>query len=540
MTGFQSRVRDAINQAAPTYATVTVADRGLSHFIDPSMTGAARFMQKSGFPFPLLTPQMSAPLTAVAASGTLSFFISGQRLLSWLIPGMTVSFELLEEKVIDTVEDRGGGIVLVTLTAPLASSHDVGTGVQIRAFPVSADANTVAGDGGLGSPFVPLVSPFILVPGDLIVIGSAQYTLDRVDETAVDPSGYHFNIQVTNEDGLPVLDSTTPITVLARAAYRSEILSLPQTDNRSVIRGPVALDFVSGPMVADYVPDPESVLYIEEFSNANTPLSNPRQVAKNHVLVRQAINRDQMLFWNVVEGSVNWNGNFMELRAFDSGRAHLWTPCRPVLNPAPVSTVQRIVPLFAPYTVLLQDRIIGSSVVVVDAITKAVIPSTDYVVDETLGTLAFVFARAGSLIDVTFEPRLEWQVLATPSEDNLQMCFVVGRETKQVFNLGPAGLGNILTIEATGDEDIDQLHVTARRLDDSGGNFIIQLGDWQPRGSLTAAIRYTIATGADVDYDWASSGLLVKAMWPTIELLRARLDGDSLFARYLDNGRMLF
>ena len=32
----------------------------------------------------------------------------------------------------------------------------------------------------------------------------------------------------------------------------------------------------------------------------------------------------------------------------------------------------------------------------------------------------------------------------------------------------------------------------------------------------------------------------LKPLWPVLELLRARLDGDSLFARFLDNGRMLF
>jgi hypothetical protein len=54
MSGFQSRVRDVINKAAPTYAVASVADRGLSYFLDPSMTGDTRFMQKAGYPFLLL------------------------------------------------------------------------------------------------------------------------------------------------------------------------------------------------------------------------------------------------------------------------------------------------------------------------------------------------------------------------------------------------------------------------------------------------------------------------------------------------------
>jgi hypothetical protein len=68
---------------------------------------------------------------------------------------------------------------------------------------------------------------------------------------------------------------------------------------------------------------------------------------------------------------------------------------------------------------------------------------------------------------------------------------------------------------------------------------VVKFGEFVPRGSRVAALRYSISTSAYEDYNWASSGLLLKAMWPTLELLRARLDGSSILSRYLDNGRML-
>lgn len=540
MTGFQSRVRDVINQAAPVHATVAVADRGLSQFLDPSMTGVTRFMQKAGTPFPLLTPQMSALLTSVAAAGATSVVIAGARLLSWLRPGMLVSFELLEQAIVASVSETATpGELQVNLTAPLLSSHAVGTRMHIRGFTISVVNNTVAGDGGLGAPTVLFSSPFLLAVGDVLNINGARFTLSVANEVSVTPTARTVQVKVEEEGGLPALTPSDIVFVQARAAYRSEVLTVPQALAGSLIQGPIAVDWVSGPMVADYLPSPESEVFIEEFDNANNPIAEPRAVAKNDTLLRFPIMRDQMLFWRIVEGSVNWNATYMELHAFDSGRAHLWTPCRPPLDPAPLTTTTAVVPAFAPYAVLLLSHIVPNSVVVLDEVTKAVIPSTDYTVNEDTGTISFTAAHASEGVIITYRPRIEWQVFARPSVDNVELTITVGREPKQVFTLGAAGSSNILTVQVNSSDAIDQLHVTARKADDSGGAYKVEMGDWQQRGSTCAAIRYTLTTGADVDYDWASSGLLVKPLWPTLELLRARLDGESLFARFLNNGRML-
>ena len=113
------------------------------------MTGRTRFMQKAGFPFPLLTPQASAALTISAAAGTSTVVIEGVRLLDWLIPGMGVAFELLEDAVIDSVQPQENGTdVLVVLQSNLTSSHAAGTRFTIRSFPVASTTTTAAGDGG--------------------------------------------------------------------------------------------------------------------------------------------------------------------------------------------------------------------------------------------------------------------------------------------------------------------------------------------------------------------------------------------------------
>jgi hypothetical protein len=539
MSGFQSRVRDVINKAAPTYAVASVADRGLSYFLDPSMTGDTRFMQKAGYPFPLLTPQMFSTLAETATAGSNVAVVTGTRLSKWLIPGSIISFDFVEKVTVSSVSELSSGNLRITLQENILGDHVAGTGINIRGFVINPNEFSSAGAGGLGQPAVSMLSPFILVPGDVITVNGAKYTLSFAEEVSSDENGFIFLVKVTKDDGLPALTPSTDIVVTAAAAYRSQILSVPHTNDRLAIKGPVAIDWVSAPTVADYTPRPESTLFVEEFNAAFRSISAPRQMNKNDTLTKFSIERDQMLFWRMAEGGLNWNGTYTELKAFSSGRAHLWTPCRPPVDAVPFVTKEAVVTTFSPYAVLLLNNIRPDSVSIINGVTRAVIPSTEYSVNPTTGIISFNSSYASQKVVITYQPRLEWQLFVRPLADNIELTVTIGRESKQVFNLGAANTASNLTIQTFSSSDVDQIHVTARRADGTEGPFTVLLGDWTPRGTQTSAIRYTLITGATQDYNWASSGLLLKAMWPTIELLRARLDGDSLFSRYLDNGRML-
>lgn len=503
------------------------------------MTGEVRFMQKSGYPFPLLTPQMTATLAETATAGSNTARLQGTRLLPWLIPGTVVSFELVETVVVTSVSVLEDGNTLLLLQENIVGDHTADTTVHIRGFYANPNASTLDGEGGLGAPPVPILTPFILVPGDVFTVNGAKFTLSTAVEVSAGPSGYVYSVSTVERDGFPAMSSSTDILVTAQAAYRSSILNVPHLNDRSAVKGPMVVDWVSGPVVVDYTPTPESRLFIEEFDAGAKPITTQREIKKNDTLTRFPILRDQMLFWKTAEGGLNWNGTFTELRAFDSGRAHLWTPARPPIDAAPFVTKTATVPSFPPYAVLLSSNIRPDSATIIHAITRAQIPSTDYTVNSATGVVSFVAAYANQPVVVTYQPRLEWQLFARPSVDNVELTVTIGREPKQVFTLGAAGSANTLIIQTIGAADVDQIHVTARRQNDGAGPFIVELGDWTPRGSQTAAVRYVISTASDLDYQWASSGLMFKVMWPTIDLLRARLDGESLFARYLDNGRLV-
>jgi hypothetical protein len=195
--------------------------------------------------------------------------------------------------------------------------------------------------------------------------------------------------------------------------------------------------------------------------------------------------------------------------------------------------------LFSPYRVLLSGEVVPGSVVCYERATHRQIPGTDFVADPLTGNVDFVAGRAGLDIVVTYRPRLAWRLSVRPSEPGLELCVTVGRETKQVYALGAAGMLQTVAIEVLSETPVDQLNLTVRRANDVAGPFVLELGDWRTNVSTVGGIRYTITSGATQDYDWASSGMLVKPLWPCIELLRARLDGTSLLARYLDSGKML-
>lgn len=540
MSGFQSTLRDAINRAAPAFSQPVVSERGLAQLIDPNMTGDTRFMQKAGYPNALLTPQISALLAENASAGSTQVQIQGNRIETWLRPGVTLSFELGDQVVLESVSEAVDDVVTLTLSEPLAATHLSGTRVYIVAFVCSVTGAEPAGSGSLTGPFVEVETPFILAPGDTLKISGKSFTIQQALQTGTTVNDtLLFDIKTTDEDGFPALETSDDIDVMATPIYRSKILTIPQHQQDSLMKGPAVVDWVSSPIVADYRPDFESRVYIEEFDVANMQTVAPRLVGRNDTLNRIPIERDQFLFWDVVEGSTNWDGVHTHLLGNENGFMHIFSPCRPKLDPAPLSTVVRTVPGFAPYQILLSPGILPGSVSVENDADGSVIPETDYTVDNVAGTISFIAAYVGVAMRVTYRPQTQWQFQVIPSEDDLVFNVKIADEATQTFALGPANVPQTLTVVVTGSDEIDSIHIAGRRDDLSAGRFAIKMTDWQPRGSTTAALQYTLTTGSIRDFDWASSGLILKPMWPTLELLRAKLDSSTPLSHYLDNGRML-
>jgi hypothetical protein len=537
MSGFSTRAREAVASVTPGWADASISERGLSAFLDPSMTGRRRFCQPVGNPFGLLTPQLGTVLALAATAGSTEVLLSGTHLLPWLVPGSTIRIEGLEELRVLAIANTTGNTLLTTGTI-LQSSHSTGVDVRISSFPVLVADEILSGAAAPTREAVRVTSPFLLLPGDIITIPSfGEVTLSQVEEVATDT----YDVHVTSLSGFPDILQGTPLDVKALPAYLSDLLTLPSHHEGSFVRGPVAVDFVSGRMTTSSSPSSiETKLLIEEVDTANRVILPLRESRINSVLSRQAISADQILFWQCLEGTLDWNGTKTLLRGQGNGRCHVWTPVRPQMAAGAVVQRKTTVPTFAPYRLLLNNDILPT--VVVRLVSGAVVPTSQYTVNTTNGNVDFVSAMAGTPVIVDFAPRSTWLTTVTPSEDGLELTIVVGRAAKVVIPLGAAGVPQPVKIAAQDENNIDQIHIAVRRASGENGPFVCEVGDLIPATRSTAAVRYAVVTTADYDYDWACSGLLVKPLWPNIDLLRARLDGDTIggHLNYLDNGRFLF
>lgn len=534
MTGFSSRARDAITRSTNSWADVTIVERGLSVFLDPTMAGSRRFMQVLGFPHGTLTPQMSDVLATAATAGAFRFVAKTTSLKNWLVPDMKITLEQQEVLTVRSVTPLQDGSLAVDVTTSIQGAHVAGALITIDRFPATTYTDIIAGAGAPQREAVRFSSPFVIVPGDTIVVAGASFTIDRVSDAGTDL----YDIGVSSFNGIPDVIQGTVCYVEARPIYRSPILATPDNKPDALARGPYVVDAVASPMMADTFFDSTIKLFIEEYDTASKVIAPFREVQRNQTLVRHPVTTDQLLFWNNLEGTVDWNGSKTVLRAQNDGRFHLWTPCRPMLDAAAPVRGSYTVPLFAPYRVLLNSDIV-SEMEVRRVIDNQIIPATDYTVNTSTGDVDFDSSHAGSAVFVTFRPRLSWQTTVTPSEDGIILFVIMGRQERVTIPLGPAGVQQVVTFAVTDETAIDQVHIGAYRDSRAAGPFSVTIGDLTPRGRRCAALRYVISTSAVVDYDWASSGLLLKPLWHNIDLLRARLDDDSALSNFLDNGRLV-
>ena len=534
MTGFTTRARDAITRSTNSWADVSIVERGLSVFLDPTMAGSRRFMQVLGFPHGTLTPQMSDVLSTAATAGAFRFIVKTTSLQNWLVPDMKVTLEQQEVLTVRSVTPLQDGTLAVDVTTSIQGSHNAGALVTVDRFPATVYTDIVAGAGAPQRETVRFSCPFVLVPGDTIVVAGTALTIDRVSDVGANL----YDVGVSSFAGLPDVLQGTVCYVEARPVYRSAILATPDNKIGALARGPYVVDAVASPMMTETFFDSTIRLFIEEYDTASKVISPFREVQRNQTLVRHPITTDQMLFWNTLEGTVDWNGSKTVLRAQNDGRVHIWTPCRPVLDAAPPVRGSFTVPLFAPYRVLLNSDIVEEMEVrrVVD---NQIIPSTEYVVDTATGNVDFNAVHAGTATFITFRPRISWQTTVTPSEDGLVLSVIMGRQERVLIPLGAAGVQQVITLAVTEETAIDQVHIGAFRSNNGAGPFSLTIGDLTPRGRRCAALRYVVSTSAVVDYDWASSGLLLKPLWHNLDLLRSRLDDDSALSNFLDNGRLV-
>jgi hypothetical protein len=215
----------------------------------------------------------------------------------------------------------------VFLDAELLGTHDAGAGINLYGVPIEIIGNQAAGDD-----VIQIRSDWNIFIGDQIAIDTTSGLLNSTVLTTIIGTVFlgtgldgRFQYEITLEEGISrSLLNEEKILLSAQPGYQSTSLSV------SRINGPFVVDFVSGPFFEDTVIDEFlSIQLFNTLGDALTGFDNPVQVGKNFSVIDMPIKAESLLFWDVIQGSIQWrDGKFIAITDSD-GRFVLSTELVP-------------------------------------------------------------------------------------------------------------------------------------------------------------------------------------------------------------------
>lgn len=338
--GILKRIKDVANRQMAQGSQAAFYPRGLSLPIDVFTTGKIRFGRKIGFPFPIVAPDNRFTLDEDAIFGITQIEID--RDADWIDVDSFISVGERElHRVVDVVDTT------IILSTPLLADHLEGQFVFHHSNPIEAEGAYLA-----GQEVIVVDSRWFIVRGDIIAISPTD---DQIIEGFIDTEvqsfreyrvedlvfvsliGGIYQFQLTLDKPIHRdLDDAEEIQLRAYPAYQSKILGIPTSTNpQRRVSGPFLIDWMSGPFVTDL--NVEETQTIQRYTKARTPIGVPLIIEKNHQILQSPIRADQFLFWDKVEGGVNYNdflGRFIAVLDEDGGWWLKHTPAPPISVPA--------------------------------------------------------------------------------------------------------------------------------------------------------------------------------------------------------------
>lgn len=154
---------------------------------------------------------------------------------------------------------------------------------------------------------------------DVLALNFSEYPFESVQLASQTSDAYAYQVTLanglrlppeapagaTNPDAYrPSIDST--VHIRAFAVYESEIVSVPTFPTTQAMLGPVVVDWLSGTTVET---DPVEEFASIELYDAALELLSTQDCTKDTPLWQFPIRSDAFLFFDVLRGSVNWNGS---------------------------------------------------------------------------------------------------------------------------------------------------------------------------------------------------------------------------------------
>lgn len=292
--------------------------RGLTYPLDFGALGTVRFGKKAGETLPILTPDNSFTLAVDAVFRTDKLTLNAAP--GWMEPD---GFVYVGQRELHQIEDINGAEVY--LTRPLLADQSANTPVYHYSNPVTVEGAYVE-----GQTIINVDSSHFLVRGDVLafpVVSPSAITLSFIELQITDLSLVSlvsgiYQYQVTLSGGIPKdLEDGELIQLRAFLAYKSPILTVPFMPGlQRRVSGPFLVDWISAPFLNKMDFSETQTLFL--YNTGRSLIEDPRVISKNEVILNVPIRADQFLFWQKVNGSINYDATERRFIMQADGNGH--------------------------------------------------------------------------------------------------------------------------------------------------------------------------------------------------------------------------
>lgn len=304
--GILDRIKDVTNRQLQQGVQGKFFPRGLSTPLDVFTDGKVRFGRKIGFPLGIIVPDNRFQLVIGAVRGV--DVIEIDRDPTWLETGGYITIGERELHQVEDVNENEEGNFLISVTTPLLADHLEDSFVYHYGNPIE-----VEGAYARGQDIIVIDSPWFVVRGDVLgvstsvdqVLSFREYMINDLVFVSLVNGIYQYQVTLDKPLHRNLVDAEE-IQLRAYPAYKSKILSVPtQVGPRRQILGPFLIDWMSGPFFTETVADETQTL--QRYTKSRTFIGPPLDIEKNHLILHVPIRADQFLFWDKVEGDINYD-----------------------------------------------------------------------------------------------------------------------------------------------------------------------------------------------------------------------------------------
>jgi hypothetical protein len=337
-------LKDVANRQLYKGEQIHFVPRGLVYPLDFGALGQIRFGKKAGADLPLLAPSNQFELVQFAPWHTNSLVLNEPPL--WIAPGGYVSIGERELHEVDDVSDN----VVFTITQLLAD-HEAGTRIFHYSNPITVEGSYVS-----GSTTINIDSQTFLNRGDVVAIDRqlgdvaisfTEHLILDLDLSSYSGGVYQYQLFLDSAIPRDLVDGEA-IQLRAYLGYQSQILPIPVNMGlqRTVV-GPFLLDWVSAPLRNKLQFAETQTVQLYDLNRQ--ALGGPRTSQKNDYVLAEPIRADQLLFWQKVYGSINYDGKLQQFVGIAdyAGRWRLKSKLVPLLSP-PISYATGMIHTVAP------------------------------------------------------------------------------------------------------------------------------------------------------------------------------------------------